>query len=80
MSDQSAIPENGEYNFSINYSERILACHVKKEGNLLHLHMDNNMNADLELQPDGTLNQVSGDELPDSTIDFVKKQVLGHEV
>jgi hypothetical protein len=69
---------NGKYEFTINYSERELTCHVEREGNTLHLHIDNNMNADLEIQPDGSLQQTSGQTLPPSTLEFVKKEVLGH--
>lgn len=79
MSDQPTNTENGEYDFSLNYSERVLGCHVSKKGNLLQLHIDNNMNADLEIQPDGSLKQTSGSELPGSVIEYVKKRVLGHD-
>ena len=79
MSDPTTNQENGEYNFSINYSERMLTCHVTKKGNQLHVHIDNNMDADFELQPDNSLKQVSGAELPDSTVEFIKKHVLGQD-
>lgn len=79
MSDQTINQENGEYDFSINYSERVLSCHVSKKGNQLQLHIDNNMNATLELQPDNSLTQTSGPDLPASTIDFIRKHVIGHD-
>ena len=38
--------------------------------------MDNNMNAELELQPDGNLKQISGDEIPASNLQFVAKHII----
>jgi hypothetical protein len=77
MTDTTNNSSNGKQEFTINYSERELTCHVEREGNTLHLHIDNNMNADLEIQPDGSLQQTSGPTLPPSTLEFVKKEVLG---
>ncbi len=79
MTDSFKNTTDGKYEFTINYSERELTCHVEREGDILHVRMDNNIIADLELQPDGTAVQVSGDELPDSSIEFIKKQVLDQE-
>ena len=76
MTDSFKNTTDGKYEFTINYSERELTCHVEREGDILHVHIDNNMNADIELLPDGTAVQVSGDELPASTVEFIKKQVL----
>ncbi|UEG53074.1 hypothetical protein LLH06_19190 [Mucilaginibacter daejeonensis] len=79
MTDSFKNTTDGKYEFTINYSERELTCHVEREGDILHVRMDNNIIADLELQPDGTAVQISGDELPDSSIEFIKKQVLDQE-
>jgi hypothetical protein len=76
MTDSFKNTTDGKYEFTINYSERELTCHVEREGNTLHLRIDNNINADLELQPDGTAVQTSGPELPQSSIDYVRRMVL----
>ncbi|WDF54975.1 hypothetical protein [Mucilaginibacter sp. KACC 22063] len=79
MADNTNNTPDGKQEFTMNYSERELSCTVEKEGNILHLHIDNNINADLEIQQDGTLVQTSGPELPPSNIDFIRKHVLGHD-
>lgn len=79
MTDSFKNTTDGKYEFTINYSERELTCHVVREGDTLNVHLDNNINAVIELQPDGTAVQKSGDELPASSIEFIKKQVLEHE-
>lgn len=71
---------DGNYEFTINYSERELACRVEKKDDILQVHIDNNINATLQIEPDGTLHQTAGNTLPDSNIEFIKKQVLGHGV
>jgi hypothetical protein len=76
MTDNTNHTSDGVQEFTINYSEREITCRVDREGDILHLHMDNNMNADLEIQPDGTLKQVSGDELAQSNIDYICRRVL----
>jgi hypothetical protein len=75
MTDSFKNTTDGKHEFTINYSERELTCHVEREGDTLHVHIDNNMNAVIELLPDGTVQQTSGD-LPDSIIEFIKKQVV----
>jgi hypothetical protein len=75
MTDSFKNTTDGKYEFTINYSERELTCHVEREGDTLHVHIDNNMNSVIELLPDGTAQQTSGD-LPDSIIEFIKKQVV----
>ncbi|MBK0378057.1 hypothetical protein [Mucilaginibacter segetis] len=70
-------PESGNYTFVMYYSGRDVSCTVKKEHNKLHVHIDNNLQAELEIKDDDTLVQISGDELPDSSIEFIKKSVLG---
>ncbi|MDT3403895.1 hypothetical protein [Mucilaginibacter terrae] len=76
MIDSFKNTTDGKYEFTINYSERELTCHVVREGDTLHVRLDNNINAVIELQPDGTAIQTSGDELPASSVEFIKKQVL----
>ena len=76
MTDSFKNTTDGKYEFTINYSERELTCHVEREGDILHLRIDNNINADLELRPDDTAVQISGPELPQSSIDYVRRMVL----
>lgn len=79
MTDNTNNTPDGTQEFTMNYSERELSCTVEKEGNILHLHIDNNINADLEIQADGSVKQISGPDLPPSNIDFIRKHVLGHD-
>lgn len=74
--DTTPAAKDGKYEFLINYSERELTCKVEKEQNKLHVFIDNNINAELEIQPDGNVKQASGNSLPESTIEFIKKHVL----
>lgn len=74
-STNNNFPE-GKIEFTMSYSERELSCWVEKEDNILHLHVDNNTFADLEIQPDGSLKQISGPDLPASNIDFIRRKVL----
>lgn len=76
MTDYANSTPDGKHEFTMNYSERELSCWVEKEGNTLHLHIDNNTHADLEVQPDGSLKQISGPELAPSNIDFIRRHVL----
>lgn len=76
MTDSFKNTTDGKYEFTINYSERELTCHVEREGDILHLRIDNNINADLELRSDDTAVQISGPELPQSSIDYVRRMVL----
>lgn len=79
--DEDAYQYNEEYSshlFTISYAGRELSCLVDRKGNDLDVLIDNDMQAKLKLNADGTLQQVSGNELPASTIDFIKKQVIEH--
>ena len=82
MTDQETIPaeKDGKYEFKLFYSEREVTCRVEKEQNMLHVTIDDNIDAELQLNNDGSLTQTAGAKLPDSSIDFIKKQVLGHGV
>lgn len=76
MTDSFKNTTDGKYEFTINYSERELTCHVEREGDILHVYIDNNIQADIELQPDGSAVQLSGSELPESNIDYIRRMVL----
>ena len=74
--DTSPAANDGKYEFQIYFSGRDLSCKVEKEQNIMHVFIDNNINAELEIQPDGNVIQIEGNELPDSSIEFIKKHVL----
>lgn len=75
--DTKPAANDGKYQFEINYSGRDVNCEVVKEQNVLHVTIDENLTADLKINNDNTLTQTSGSQLPDSSIDFIKKKVLG---
>jgi len=77
--DTKPAANDGKYQFEINYSGRDLACEVVKEQSTLHVTIGENLSADLKINSDNTLTQTSGAQLPDSSIDFIKKKVLGLE-
>ncbi len=79
-SNQDTIPaeRDGKYKFTISYAEREVSCQVEKEHNMLHVVIDENLNAELKINADGSLTQVDGSPIPDSCINYIKKQVLGH--
>jgi hypothetical protein len=79
---QDTIPaeKDGKYEFKIYYSGREVACRVEKEQNVLHVHIDDNLDAELQINENGTITQTEGAVLPASSIEFIKKQVLGNEV
>ena len=70
--------KDGKYKFTISYSGREVSCQVEKEQQMLHVIIDDNLNAELKINNDGTVTQVEGASLPESSIDYIKKQVLGH--
>ncbi len=80
MSTQDTIPaeRDGKYKFTISYAEREVSCQVEKEQNILHVVIDENLNAELKINADGSLTQIEGSSIPDSCINYIKKQVLGH--
>lgn len=63
----------------MQYGGRELICRVEKEGDKLKVNIDNSISAELEVHWDGTITQVGGNTLPDSNIEFIKKQVLGQD-
>ena len=79
---QNTAPVNGSdghYQFTINYAGRELECRVDKDDDILNVEMEN-FSAKLQIEPDGTVHQIGGNALPDSNIEFIKKEVLGHAV
>lgn len=75
--DTKPAANDGKYLFEINYAGRDLNCEVVKEHEALHVTIDGNLNAELKINSNNTLTQVGGAQLPDSSIDFIKKKVLG---
>jgi hypothetical protein len=76
MNTSSNANKFGAHLFSISYSGRELSCYVRQEGKLLDVTIDEILQAQLKIEKDGNLRQLSGDMLPESTITFIKKQVL----
>jgi hypothetical protein len=79
---QDTIPaeKDGKYHFQLSYSGREVSCLVEKEQQMLHVTIDNNIEAELEIHNDGTVTQTDGATLPESSIEFIKKQILGLHV
>ena len=75
--NKKAAGSEGVHQFTMQYGGRELTCKVEKIGDKLKVSIDNNINAELEVHWDGTITQTSGNALPDSNIEFIKKQVLG---
>ena len=75
--DITPAEKDGKYEFKIFYSGREVACRVEKEQNTLHVNIDDNINATLKINADGSLTKTEGNDIPDSSIDFIKKQILG---
>ncbi|TSJ43641.1 hypothetical protein FO440_05485 [Mucilaginibacter corticis] len=69
--------KDGKYQFQLNYSGREVTCQVEKEQQTLHVKIDDNLEAELKINNDGTVTQTGGAQLPDSSIDFIKKHILG---
>ena len=78
--DTTPAEKDGKYEFKLFYSEREVTCRVEKEQNMMHVNIDENINAELQINEDGTITQAAGTKLPPSSIEFIKKQVLGQEV
>ena len=77
--DKKAAGSEGVHQFTMQYGGRELSIRVEKDGDKLKVSIDNNINAELEIHWDGTITQISGNSLPDSNIEFIKKQVLGQD-
>lgn len=77
-SDTIPAERDGKYKFTISYSEREVSCQVEKEHDILHVVIDENLTAELKINADGSVTQVEGSPIPASSIEYIKKQVLGH--
>jgi len=75
--DTSPADKDGKYEFAMHYSGREVPTRVQKDQNKLIVNIDDNIDAELTIQEDGTITQTGGSELPDSAIDYIKKRVLG---
>lgn len=75
--NKNAPGSDGIHQFTMQYGGRELTTQVEKDGDKLKVSIDNNITAELEIHWDGTITQISGNSLPDSNIEFIKKQVLG---
>lgn len=69
---------DGHYEFTITYAGRELACTVDKDDDILSVKMDT-FEAKLQVEPDGTVHQIGGNALPESNIEFIKKEVMGQK-
>ncbi|MFA6084399.1 hypothetical protein [Mucilaginibacter sp.] len=75
--DTSPADKDGKYEFQLHYSGREVPCRVQKEQNKLIVHIDDNIEAELTIQADGSVIQTGGNDLADSAIDYIKKRILG---
>ena len=78
--DKTPAEKDGKYEFKLFYSGREVVCKVEKEQNMLHVNIDDNINAELKINADGSLTQTEGSPLAPSNVDFIKKQILGHSL
>jgi hypothetical protein len=69
-------PVLGAHLFSISYAGCELSCYVRRRGDLLSVTLDETLQAQLKIEDDGNLRQLSGGELSESIITSIKKQVL----
>ncbi|MCC8410674.1 hypothetical protein LJ707_17160 [Mucilaginibacter sp. UR6-1] len=77
MTDITPAEKDGKYEFTISYSERELLCEVEKEQNILHVTIDKTLHADLKVNSDGSVEQTEGVPIPASTVEYIKKRVIG---
>lgn len=75
--DTSPADKDGKYEFQLHYSGREVPCRVQKEQDKLIVHIDDNIEAELTIQADGSVIQTGGNDLADSAIDYIKKRILG---
>ena len=78
LPDTIPAEKDGKYKFTIHYSGREVSCQVEKEQNILHVIIDDNISADLQINNDGSITHVTGAAIPASSIDYIKKQIFGH--
>lgn len=77
--NQTPAGADGTHEFTMNYSEKEVPVVVEKNNDVLTVHIDDQLHAELKIQNDGSVMQTSGPELPDSNIEFIKKEVLGQD-
>jgi hypothetical protein len=75
--DTSPAPNDGKHEFDIYHAGRELKCTVIKEQDKLSVCIDDNINAELTLQSDGSLTQTGGNDLPESSVEYIKKRIFG---
>ena len=75
--DTSPADRDGKYEFLIHYSGREVPCRVQKEQHKLIVHIEDNIEAELTINKDGSVTQTGGYDLADSAIDYIKKRILG---
>lgn len=75
--DTSPAAKDGKYEFQLHHSGREVQCTVVKEQDKLSVCIDNNINAELTVYPDGRLTQTGGTDIPDSAVDYIKKRIFG---
>jgi hypothetical protein len=80
IQDKTPAEKDGKYEFKLFYSGREVVCKVEKEQNTLHVNIDDNIDAELKINTYGSLTQIEGSPLAASVIDFIKKQILGHNL
>jgi hypothetical protein len=78
MSNQQTNSANGNHSYllTISYNDRELPCYVDWIDDRLNVTIGDDLQAVLQIEADGDLEQVSGNKLPESTISFLKKEIL----
>ena len=75
--DTHPADKDGKYEFTLHYSGREVPCTVVKEQNILTVCIEDNINAELTINEDGSVVQTSGNDIADSAVEFIKKRILG---
>ncbi|AMR30414.1 hypothetical protein A0256_02760 [Mucilaginibacter sp. PAMC 26640] len=75
--DTKPADRDGKHEFLLHYSGREVPCTVVKEQNKLTVCIDDNINAELTVNEDGTVVQTGGTEMAESAVEFIKKRILG---
>ncbi|WP_374951823.1 hypothetical protein [Mucilaginibacter sp.] len=75
--DTAPAANDGKYEFQLHYSGREVPCTVVKEQNKVSICIEDKINAEITVQPDGAWVQTGGNDLPDSAVDYIKKRILG---
>lgn len=75
--DTAPAANDGKYEFQLHYSGREVPCRVVKEQDNIKVCIEDKINAELTVQPDGTWVQTGGNDLADSAIEYIKKRIVG---